>query len=230
MIPKMPLDRASSYSALSYYSGSATNTRPILFDRIVFNAFANTAAALDEAINCWNALFPGEPLIMWTDQICINQSDPFEKSHQVNFMQQIYSRADRVFLSMIVAQNVRPTFDWLRGIIETSSTARDTTTIGQYQKGQSDRMLYAQSAQLDTENRQPLDRRYPTNTWDVMYDILEHPWWSRAWVYQEFITASRTIFLFSNNNWFDWNDLHPLFTQFLSLSVDQHLAACNSYC
>jgi hypothetical protein len=145
-------------------------------------------------------------------------------------MQQIYTRADRVFLSMIGAQNVRPTFDWLRGIIETSSAASDTTTINQYQKSQNDRMVCARSAELDTEDRQPLDRRYPTNTWDVMYDILEHPWWSRAWVYQEFITASRTIVLFSNNNWIDWNDLHPLLMQSLSLSVDQHLAACNSYC
>jgi hypothetical protein len=115
MIPNVPLDRASSYSALSYYSGSAMDTRPISIDGITFNAFANTAAALDKTIRCWNARFPGQTLTLWTDQICINQSDPQEKSYQVNFMREIYKRADRVFVSMIVPRPVQPAFDWLQG-------------------------------------------------------------------------------------------------------------------
>jgi hypothetical protein len=229
MIPKVPLDRTSSYSALSYYSGSATNTRPILVDGIPFNAFANTADALDEAIRCWNALFPGQALIMWTDQICINQSDPAEKSHQVAFMQQIYRQADRVFLSMMVTRDVRPAFKWLKKLVHESASVDDKASSEQYQNGQVNSMIYAPNSQLSTEDPEPVLRSVPTHTWDLMYDILEHPWWSRAWVYQEFITASRTIFLFSNDTYVDWDELHPMLTCFLSLSFDKHLAACSGY-
>lgn len=39
-----------------------------------------------------------EPRVLWVDAICINQSNPDEKNHQVRQMYRIYSSASRVLI------------------------------------------------------------------------------------------------------------------------------------
>jgi hypothetical protein len=70
----------------------------------------------------------------------------------------------------------------------------------------------------DTEDPLSADSRYPFAVWDLLYDVLEHPWWSRAWAYQEFMIASRTMVVFSHDFCIDWEEFHTLRTRFLALS------------
>ncbi|KAK4215145.1 heterokaryon incompatibility protein-domain-containing protein [Rhypophila decipiens] len=73
------------YTALSYVWGNAAETVPILVDGVKFLATKNLVAALAE-------LQPedGDPMTLWIDALCINQSDNDEKSGQIQLMKQIY--------------------------------------------------------------------------------------------------------------------------------------------
>jgi hypothetical protein len=61
---------------------------------IRFNAFANLACALRQVARARErGDLVNYPPLIWADQICINQSSPVEKSHQVGFMREIYESA-----------------------------------------------------------------------------------------------------------------------------------------
>ncbi|KAF2422449.1 hypothetical protein EJ08DRAFT_640875 [Tothia fuscella] len=184
------------YSAVSYYSGDPQNTHVISIDGIKFNAFANLWTAIAQVFLSWkkdvgvlSKGFREKELLLWADQICINQSDPEERSQQVGYMLEIYARAEQIFVSI-------PTKDT---VLENLETAR--TSLSQNYLGVSP---YRQHAAK----------------WHPVYDILEHPWWNRAWIYQEFIVASRAYFMFGHGVYIAWAEFARLTPAFeLCLSV-----------
>jgi hypothetical protein len=104
---KIPLTTMNGrYSALSYCAGRATETTKIMINGCWFNAFANLEHSI-ESVRCEacqnQSQNPGEEIFLWTDQICINQENHEEKSHQVAFMQKIYQRANKVLICLSTA-------------------------------------------------------------------------------------------------------------------------------
>ena len=84
-----------SYCAISYFAGNHKDTEVVFVNGIRFNAFANLARALRQIIQGREGIKVQEcPQLIWADQICINQSNPSERSHQVGFMHKIYECAD----------------------------------------------------------------------------------------------------------------------------------------
>ncbi|PMD26939.1 hypothetical protein NA56DRAFT_549644, partial [Hyaloscypha hepaticicola] len=81
------------YHALSYCAGSSKNVSKVPIDGIMFNAFANLEHAIHCALKSWNSRFPDKELLLWADQICINQKDVAERSSQVRMMRDIYLRS-----------------------------------------------------------------------------------------------------------------------------------------
>jgi len=67
----------------------------------MFNAFANLEYALREVVGYWreNGMNADEELL-WVDQVCINQSNPGERSHQVGQMRDICAASGRVLISL----------------------------------------------------------------------------------------------------------------------------------
>jgi len=223
LISNVPLSRASSYSAVSYYSGDPQNTGKLAINGIDFNAFANLSIAIDQIVGFWKRTFPNRPLNLWTDQICINQSDPQEKSYQVAFMREIYRRADQVFISMPMDTDITPGIRWLQGLSNASVVYSQTENMAYHKPGHATTKGFAPEDSL-------ADRQFPARPWDAMYDIIEHPWWQRAWVYQEFMVSSRAYFLFSNNYSIQWDTLYSLLTLFLSFDIDKHIDTCRLHC
>lgn len=89
LLPSIPLDQARSlYTALSYCAGDSTRTDIIVVNGIGFNAFANLRHALGGVREFWDKTYKhaDKDLLLWTDQICIDQMDLQERSHQVGFM------------------------------------------------------------------------------------------------------------------------------------------------
>ena len=68
------------YSALSYCAGSASNVKRIMIDGYWFNAFANLEHSLERFRVLHDPKSNAQALI-WTDQVCINQSNYEEKAH-----------------------------------------------------------------------------------------------------------------------------------------------------
>jgi hypothetical protein len=84
------LNSNSEYVALSYVWGDKKSSRIILVETDPM--WVNT--------NLYDALMairpPKEPIVIWIDFVCINQSDTEEKSWQVALMGNIYRRAQKV--------------------------------------------------------------------------------------------------------------------------------------
>jgi hypothetical protein len=81
LVDKVALSRIDGlYCALSYCAGKPSETRVILVDGLLFNAFASLERAIRLALECWTSRNPGKELLLWADQICINQSDHRERT------------------------------------------------------------------------------------------------------------------------------------------------------
>lgn len=83
------LDEAPSFTALSYCWGQATTKKPLIIDGKTQTCGVNAEAALRHHRT-------GDDVYVWIDQLCINQVDDAEKSHQVQMMLRIYVAASRV--------------------------------------------------------------------------------------------------------------------------------------
>jgi hypothetical protein len=78
-----------SYCAISYCAGDPQNTELIQVNGLDFNALASKLLgfALRQVLRTRSrGGLRGRPELIWADQICINQSDPQERSRQVSLM------------------------------------------------------------------------------------------------------------------------------------------------
>ena len=93
------------FSAISYYAGDPRSTAEIIVNGFAFNAFKNLDSAIRDLASNWERDYPARELILWTDQICIDQSNAPERSHQVGFMREIYQQAEHVFVHLSVSDD-----------------------------------------------------------------------------------------------------------------------------
>ncbi|KAF2681861.1 HET-domain-containing protein, partial [Lentithecium fluviatile CBS 122367] len=98
-------DHRLQYEALSYCWGNVDDTIPIelcyLADSDDTSDFCTAQQyqvirSLHAALRRFQSA--GKSRFLWVDAICINQNDPVERSNQVRFMSQIYSKSERVLV------------------------------------------------------------------------------------------------------------------------------------
>jgi hypothetical protein len=186
LVDEVPLDTlAQPYSALSYCAGSPEDTRPILVNGYMFNAFAN----LEHSIDCLRqrpVKNTNLPLLLWTDQVCINQSDNQEKAHQVGFMRQIYEQAEEVLIVLSTADT--STFalttapqgaEAMEHCHRMTQMALPNDSGGTELKERYQTELMHQFTKETTEQ----STKYEENTLiSLLQQIAGSPWWTRAWV------------------------------------------------
>ncbi|KAI0892961.1 heterokaryon incompatibility protein-domain-containing protein [Annulohypoxylon nitens] len=177
------LDVEGIDEALSYVWGSSQDVSCIFIDDIPFRVTLNLYNILTHLRHCHTTR------TIWIDAVCINQSDPEEKTAQVRLMEDIYSKAKKTFI-------------WLSG----RTLHRQSDTISQL----------ITSEPTDILAHLPLD--FKGNTVD-QYDLegildefdqlilgteidekgcalitilihcvnvmLSHEWWERVWTIQE---------------------------------------------
>ncbi|KAF5251675.1 hypothetical protein FANTH_3285 [Fusarium anthophilum] len=173
--PQKLTDISEKYHTISYCAGSAKTTRPIILQGTEFNVFANLDCALRETLAYWSTTkYSDDDCVLWIDQICINQHNDSERSHQVAFMRDIYLNSRGTFICLStgrVDQAWPNAFSWFeqRDAQQYTSRSYYNITMEDYIKG-----------------------------WNAFYDLLECPWWSRAWIRQEFACSQTAIFLYHN--------------------------------
>jgi hypothetical protein len=183
--PQKLTDISGKYHTISYCAGSAKDTKPIILQGIKFNIFANLYCALRETLTYWSTTnYPQDDCILWIDQICINQHNNSERSHQVGFMRDIYLNSSRTFICLSTDEEEKSwpnAFSWFsqRDVHEFTLREWYGGSLEDYIKG-----------------------------WNSFYDLIESPWWSRAWIRQEFACSQTAIFLyhqealdFSESSW-----------------------------
>jgi hypothetical protein len=186
----MPLEAADgTYTAVSYCAGDPRRTRTIFVDGKPFNAFANLAHAIGEAYRYRSSEHEDVEALLWTDQICINQSDPNERSHQVNFMGKIYGCAREVVVCLSTgAEHGDPVFGWIQEVHEHLSFHPDmfqaltvAVSLGAayecINRTQFTQLMEYQSYLSSNWGNNFLRRKFC----DIM-EVLKRPWWTRAWV------------------------------------------------
>ncbi|KAK3204088.1 hypothetical protein GRF29_106g1676540 [Pseudopithomyces chartarum] len=188
-LDSLETENDNNYTAISYAAGSYEETEVIYVNGIRFNAFANLARALRQAARAMEKeQLQGYPRLIWADQICINQSNLNERSHQVNFMRGIYQSAAIVLACLgddpsngRCVEAINRMKDWYNLHMDVGKTK-----------------IYSGDQVVADIG----DEQFHTD-WDTMHDIFRCNWWRRGWVYQEVVVA-REVFLLFGEFIVDW--------------------------
>jgi hypothetical protein len=200
------------YYSLSYFAGSPHNSRRVLVEGIPFNVFANLEYALRQVLSLWRrSPLPQDeaysfPLI-WVDQICIDQHNDDERSHQVNFMRDIYSNCRETIVSLSL--DGRDPSVTGNGGYKVSSTIAWMDRLDE-KFFASERWASKAAPPSDIAIRKTLlynlgDEKFMQG-WLSFYDFFEMPWWRRAWVQQEFICSPAVVFMHGDES-IGWNSI-----------------------
>ncbi len=180
------------YEALSYTWGCDTPSNSMIID----GKIAYVRDNLFEAIKHLRLI--SDIRIVWVDALCINQVDLVERESQVAQMGTIYSNAKRVAVWLGTGNDATDyAIDFLNKLL------RDML---QFAPG----MLHEDRAGFCNL----LNARF--RTWlsceptggsaglvQGLYNILESPWWIRAWTFQELAFAKR-VNLYCGTRYMDW--------------------------
>ncbi|KAL8770223.1 MAG: hypothetical protein Q9209_004065 [Squamulea sp. 1 TL-2023] len=189
------LYNAPKYEALSYTWGTTAQDQPIQI-RTISSQFLPSSSPTTEIVHVTKHLRAALLRLrqntvsrrVWIDQLCIDQNNITEKNAQVKLMADIYQRAQQTVV-------------WL---------------------GESDMLDVDKEAIISATERmnfRPLEREYSTlEDQDILTDLigfkaqgdahsigqrrrgilaglLNRPWFTRAWVYQEVVVAQRGVVL-----------------------------------
>lgn len=188
-LDSLETENDNNYTAISYAAGSYEETEVIYVNGIRFNAFANLARALRQAARAMEKeQLQGYPRLIWADQICINQSNLDERSHQVNFMRGIYESAAIVLACLGDDPSNGRCVEAINRMKDWHNPHMDVGKIKMYSGDQV--VVNIGDEQFHSD-------------WDAMHDIFRCNWWRRGWVYQEVVVA-REVFLLFGKFIVDW--------------------------
>ncbi|RKK76255.1 hypothetical protein BFJ69_g7141 [Fusarium oxysporum] len=218
-------DARKQYLALSYCAGDPIDTRDILVNGVRCNIFANLHHALVLARRYWIRSSRQTPLRLWIDQLCINQQDLKERSHQVGFMRDIYQGAERTLACLSTSKTSGRGMKWLIDLCDAVPSQEDD---GPFQHDSEDEIGIDGEAESE-DGTQESDELSDTsdserlggyrqqglrvceyfwdsmhiekfvNGWIAFYDVLSSPWWNRAWICQEFLVSDHVSFMFGDH-------------------------------
>ncbi|TLD31155.1 hypothetical protein PspLS_02941 [Pyricularia sp. CBS 133598] len=186
------------YTALSYRWGDPQPVRHIMVDGYEMEI----TVPLFEALNHFRN--PTHSVVMWIDQICINQSDKEEKSRQIPLMGRVYQHAINTLV-------------WLG--------TSDSVT------GQVFSLLIHSATELilDFSQLQIPDglqqRGFPPakdTIWNDLWDLLDRPWFSRLWIIQE-VVLSRNAWVVCGDQLMSWSMLETACANLKAAGVSQWL-------
>ncbi|EXK46140.1 hypothetical protein FOMG_04352 [Fusarium oxysporum f. sp. melonis 26406] len=217
-------DARKQYLALSYCAGDPIDTRDILVNGVRCNIFANLHHALVLARRYWIRSARQTPLRLWIDQLCINQQDLNERSHQVGFMTDIYQGAERTLACLSASKTSGRGMKWLIDLCDAVPSQEDDEPFDYDREDETDNEYNTNSRDdfgksKETSNtfkservgddkqqwlrildylRDSIHIEKFVNGWIAFYDVLSSPWWNRAWICQEFLVSSQVTFMFGN--------------------------------
>lgn len=156
-----------TFAALSYVCGDASLTENIVLNGSITKITSNLSKALE-----YFSQQSGESLDgfrLWVDAVCIKQDDTEEKNQQVKFMSNIYGAANHVYSWLGDAPFIPLAFKALRSISQDIQTASE---------------LHPELLILDVGLERD-DVLVPNRLWAALRDLVDLPYWSRMWIFQE---------------------------------------------
>lgn len=151
-------------------------------------------------------------IMLWVDQICINQDDLQEKSQQVVLMGTIYQRA-------------WSTLVWLGEDADNSSGAIDTLLAT---KEALRYYPYGRSLEIDDFERLLLPAS-DSPRWMELGKLMSRPWFQRTWIIQE-VVLSHQIIIMCGARYISWADLCLFTTCVIDSDLEQYLYGPGTSC
>ena len=189
------LDDPPEYEALSYTWGTTTQDQSIQV-RTTPSPIASPLPPETHVVHVTKHLLAAllrlrqgtAQRIVWIDQLCINQNDLVEKNAQVQLMADIYQRAKRtvVWLGELDVLHVD-----IEAIINATERMTFRPVEREYSNLEDQRILkdlIGFRAPPDTNHSGQRRRK-------ILAELLNRPWFTRAWVFQEVVVAQRGIVL-----------------------------------
>lgn len=178
------------YEALSYVWGDPSKRKSITVENRVFQATQNLEAALR------NLRYRDRPRVLWIDAICINQNDVMERNAQVQQMDLIYEKSQRVVV-------------WLGPESEDSGDAIKFIR----------HLRMLEQTITDTQYR-TLCIELLASYLPAVGHLCGRSWFTRIWCIQEFVLGPRATFQCGQDE-VSWEDFLPLPKLFYDLYEDR---------
>lgn len=166
------------YVALSYTWGPTLPVESISIEGRPFEIRTNLAKFL-KSYQDWSCTY------LWVDQICIDQRNIRERNHQVALMSKVYTTSEFVLV-------------WL----EDQVTANVSTSQAALEFCKSGRWAY----DLDTIRKHFQATERPME--HALVIILRNSYFTRVWIVQEILMATKVRVLVEGAIWVSWNDLY----------------------
>jgi hypothetical protein len=178
-------DGHNSYEALSYVWGDSEARRLIILDGKIFQVTENLFSALN------HLRFEDRPRVLWIDAICIDQDSIKERNHQVASMGEIYGNCREVVIWLgdkdneteSVVDFIKSTFEEIEQTVTASPQYRNTADITRLYPFHLEEYMIKRLFRLDL-----------LAGWRCFGHFLQRPWWTRAWIVQEFVNAPEATF------------------------------------
>jgi len=156
------------YEAMSYVWGNSDAKNGVLVNGQRFYVGDNLFALLHSRSSVWHAR------VLWVDAICINQSDSIEKTHQISSMKRIYQDSRRVVA-------------WLED--------RYDSWLAAWMVLYMPSVLFT-SMLVSPAKRIAAMRITQPRLWAAYMRFCNHPYFSRAWIFQEMCVGDELEFAF----------------------------------
>ncbi|KAI7264955.1 hypothetical protein KC345_g8643 [Hortaea werneckii] len=175
LLPENALRPSRTYRCLSYCWGSEVRDAAILCDGFRFPVTKN----LHWALRCLRQ--PKKNVLIWVDQMCINQFDAKERAHQVTLMKHIFSHARKVVIWLgEEADKSKELCDYAEKMRDLGRTERSSGSLG--------RILS------------------PKHLQDAIQSLLNRPWFQRVWVIPE-VALAHSVDVVCGGSRITWDNL-----------------------
>lgn len=173
---------ATLYTALSYTWGDGVDRRPIGVGLAVLYISANLEGALRQLQDEQN------DLLLWADQICINQQDDKEKTGQVQQMKTIFSGADHVITWLGPAADRSDLLISLLSLMGSGVNEEKGCEVGELDEKSFRNTINSTFADVLLAIANSTSVEAVSRAFDK---FCQRSYWRRLWVLQEFAVARK---------------------------------------
>jgi hypothetical protein len=179
------------YEALSWCWGTAKADSPIVIRK---NGVLYEKYVSPELVAALKTLrYPRDDRFLWIDAVCIDQSNNYEKNHQVEMMSDIYGRAENVCV-------------WLGEGDADSKMA----------------LTFIKKDVLQLQNFDELcDNKEANKKWGALLNLMQRPWFSRRWVVQEIALARKAV-VYCGTDQISWKKFAVAVELFVEVEMATH--------
>lgn len=188
VVYRCPLLAANSFQAISYTWGSSELSHSLWTPE----GTIKISASLHSTLRC--VRHEKQPVLLWADGVCINQSNEDEKSDQVRLLPQVFQRATCVLVCLGSDDKGNRAMEALMQMRVNDALA----TLGEEWPKDLAQIPKAWGKRGMPPPDDPI--------WAEIGALFERPWFERAWIIQELLVAT-SVRVICGKWMIDWNDL-----------------------